>query len=393
MSQHLVSNVHLQLARDPSTFECIDAVAARHEKVLTERAVTDEVNHHVLKLLMLKHPDKFAELDWIFPKLARWVALRRQAEKNVAERHRLAAEATKETAASSSNNVPNQHSTTHAQCAADSAASPLPTLSSPLLLDTIVITRGDEHDSCSSLNPNAAVHSNVRKRSFDQTIPSLDTLSCDASQSHDAPFFDRPSHNSESSAPECIRSADSKDPFGNPFAASLEPDSRALSISVLPRGFSSGEDEPTASAAGTLTKNPSFTTRSAFNSFVRIQEVEISNPAARLNRTARSPFQVGDTTSSSLPVMLSTNHCSAPSLRTVWLVNSSFDATPGPASKHLAASSAISEAAADAIIRRGTEPATITPLPLPSSGTISHQVSAIGTNIRIPMFLFSESIV
>ncbi len=64
---------------------------ARHQEILVERAVNEEVNHHLLKLLMLKHPEKFAELDWIFPKLARWVALRRQAEKNVAERHRLAA--------------------------------------------------------------------------------------------------------------------------------------------------------------------------------------------------------------------------------------------------------------------------------------------------------------
>ncbi len=67
--------------------------------------MNEEVNHHRLKLLMFKHPEKFAELDWIFPKLARWVKLLRQAEHNVAERHRLAAEAA---ASSKTNNEPQE---------------------------------------------------------------------------------------------------------------------------------------------------------------------------------------------------------------------------------------------------------------------------------------------
>lgn len=68
-------------------------MGARYQELLVEQAVNDEVNHHRLKLLMLKNPEKFAELDWIFPKLARWMKLLRQAEHNVAVRHRLAAEA------------------------------------------------------------------------------------------------------------------------------------------------------------------------------------------------------------------------------------------------------------------------------------------------------------
>ena len=188
-SQHLVSEVHLQHARNPSKFECIDALIARHQPVLIEQAVNREINHHVLKLLMLKHPKKFAELDWIFPKLARWLALQRQAEKNVAER-----DAAKACAA----NVPNsdndlkQHSPEIETNLSDPPALPLPSLLSSVLLETNAATCSLEPHLCSSSRSIA----DSRKRSFDQTLSLSGSLRCGASQSH----------NDSLSAAECTRS-------------------------------------------------------------------------------------------------------------------------------------------------------------------------------------------
>ncbi len=172
---------------------------ARHQEILVERAVNEEVNHHLLKLLMLKHPEKFAELDWIFPKLARWVALRRQAEKNVAERHRLAAAAAIEGAALS---IPDKKfNTTHEPGLFELPTSPLPSTSLSIVLETSAISCKENHDLCSISSSDTAVRSIVCKRTFDQTISSTDDISYVTSQNPDASSSDRPyRHHSKSSS-------------------------------------------------------------------------------------------------------------------------------------------------------------------------------------------------
>ena len=131
---------------------------ARHQELLVQQAVNEEVDHHRLKLLMLKNPEKFAELDWIFPKLARWVKLLRQAEFNVAERHRLAAEAA---ASPKSKKEPNK--------AADGGSLEIESLSSLSLSTSSSSTASVQDDgiaeslSCSSLNADRRSHALKQK--------------------------------------------------------------------------------------------------------------------------------------------------------------------------------------------------------------------------------------
>jgi hypothetical protein len=368
MSQHLVSEAHLQFSRDPSKFECIDAMAARHEKVLAERAVTDEVNHHVLKLLMLKHPEKFAELDWIFPKLARWAMLLRQAKHNVAERHRLAAEAAKTAAASNSENDIQQYSTLH------ESASPLQSLSSPVLLST----RGVEPYSGSSSNANAAVRSNARKRSFDHIALSTDMQSCATSQSLDEMSPDRFSQNSKSSAAECDGFDACTDSFGHPLAASFEINSRAMSTSVSPRGLRSGKHKSTS---GTLIEEDlTSTTRSLTNVLVRNPDAVFAKPAARPIKKARTSNQFEVTLSSSFSADLS-----------VKPANDSFDESIAH-NYNLLPSPSNLEVAADTMLRRDTDNAASVSFHSLSSSSASLSISANGAKNRIAITAVCDSI-
>ncbi len=297
--QHLASKGHVAIARDPATFACIDAMEARHQEILVERAINEEVNHHLLKLLMLKHPEKFAELDWIFPKLARWVALLRQAEKNVAERHRLAAEAAEAAAVSSPDKELKPNSTANESDLLDSplAASSLPSSSSFVALETNAIMCGDEHTSCLSPNSNTA-----SKRSFDQTLSSTGALSNIASQSPDLLSSDCINRYSNS----CAVGVSLSDALPTSFASSLDSsslfDSRALSKPVSPSGFCGSTENP---SAGIPTEDPNCIAGSLTNTLASDCDTVFAKPAARANQTTATDSFQFEKTSFSSSILLS----------------------------------------------------------------------------------------
>jgi hypothetical protein len=269
----MASEGHLARANDPSNFECIDAMKARYHEIRIERAVNEEVSHHLLKLYMLKNPEKFAELDWIFPKLARWVALLRQAEKNVAERDRLAAEAA---AFAIPNNELMQHSIEHEQGLLDSPTPSFSSLSSSAVFGTNPTMQGDEHDSSLKSGLNAAC-----KRSFYETISSSDLPSCGAFPNIVGPLYDRSNRYAKSSATGLTLS----DPCMSSFAS--------LSSTASGSGFCSADgpvDFPV--------EDPSSVERSivSTSTALRKSDTTFAQPTPRANHRLHNSHQ-GDQTS------------------------------------------------------------------------------------------------
>jgi hypothetical protein len=343
-SQHLDSEGHLIHAQDPSKFKRIDDIGARHR---IERAVAEEVSHHVLKLLMLKHPEKFAELDWIFPKLARWVALLRQAEKNVAERDRLAAEAAETAPVSNPDTDHKLHSATLKPSLFDHQKSPLPSSSSAsMVLDPNAIV---QLDSCSSSNSNASapIRSNECMRLFNPAISLTDTLSGDASQSRDE-SSNHPTRFSQffSQAAVCTRSDACTGSVGPDLAASSTLGSRTIPMSISSSGFENKTE------AATLTKDSNSFKHETIKTLARNCEAVFAKPVARVNRKERSSIQLGDTLPSNPSV--SSVHIAEPA-------NDSLNQSHAQNLKSLSSTSTL-EMEADAFLRRDFETGAATSL-------------------------------